>query len=84
MLAAFASVIWMFYPSQQVRAGRIQRNGLCKACGYDLRSTVGYCPECGEQVPAAHRPTQLDREVVLRIAAMGIRKRKRQEPTKAS
>jgi hypothetical protein len=41
---AFAVVVF----SRRVRARRRQMlSGLCDNCGYDLRVTVGQCPECG-------------------------------------
>lgn len=40
------------------RFRRRARAGLCGYCGYDLRSSTGRCPECGEPLPA--RSPQLD------------------------
>lgn len=33
----------------------LRRRGLCDQCGYDIRESVGVCPECGNPVPALHR-----------------------------
>ena len=32
---------------REVLRERRQKNGLCPRCGYDLRATAGWCPECG-------------------------------------
>ena len=37
-------------PRAAVRQRRL-RNGLCIHCGYDLRATTTFCPECGAVTP---------------------------------
>jgi hypothetical protein len=34
------------------RSERWLATGRCRGCGYDLRASVGRCPECGEGIPA--------------------------------
>jgi hypothetical protein len=50
------AILFAFLPALRtalaIRKGMIQRRrgslGLCRLCGYDLRASLGRCPECGE------------------------------------
>ena len=41
-----AGPLWWLARARRQR--RRNRDGLCRACGYDIRATPGRCPECGE------------------------------------
>lgn len=55
--AAFA--VWIAWPLRSrwraLRRSQLSGQGLCAACGYDLRASHGRCPECGT-VPAPGIP----------------------------
>jgi hypothetical protein len=49
---ALAAIRW----SRGYKSRKRSRQGRCLACGYDLRATLGRCPECGATAPAAKVP----------------------------
>jgi hypothetical protein len=40
---------WFVHRSRRERARRV-REGLCRGCGYDIRMSPHYCPECGRYI----------------------------------
>jgi len=44
---ALSIAVWLTAVAQRYRLFHRRRPGCCKRCGYDLRATPGWCPECG-------------------------------------
>ncbi|HEX4797242.1 MAG TPA: hypothetical protein VH370_25840 [Humisphaera sp.] len=52
LVAGILPACWLGWAIVRARRrAHLKRDGLCPACGYDLRATPGRCPECGK-VPA--------------------------------
>ncbi|HEX8912848.1 MAG TPA: hypothetical protein VF796_10850 [Humisphaera sp.] len=47
ILSGVMPVVWVRRVVRRRRSARRQESGLCLECGYDLRASVGQCPECG-------------------------------------
>lgn len=48
-----AGALFLLVPvTRTLRRRSRRRSGRCEQCGYDLRASIGSCPECGSAVPA--------------------------------
>jgi hypothetical protein len=47
LLCAPLPAAWLVGYGRRKRRLRLDREGRCQSCGYDLRATPGRCPECG-------------------------------------
>lgn len=52
MLFSFGPMIAVLFLRPRYRAERAAGNVFCEHCGYDLRASVGRCPECGQPFTA--------------------------------
>lgn len=43
---------------RRFREGRADLANLCRACGYDLRTSISRCPECGTPIPIGARAAE--------------------------
>lgn len=53
IVTAMLPLVWLAKP---FGPRRLDREGLCSACGYDLRASKLRCPECGTPIPRRQTP----------------------------
>jgi hypothetical protein len=53
-VAAVSGVVWCVLARFRRVRERIDAQGLCPNCHYDLRATPGRCPECGKASATKH------------------------------
>lgn len=55
-----AFLMLAFYLFRQARRMSRRERGCCLTCGYDLRESAGFCPECGPSISSVARPKKMD------------------------
>lgn len=56
IFGAIGLLPWLRLRRRRIVQEERRKQGLCPACGYDLRATAGRCPECGALVSSSHTP----------------------------
>jgi hypothetical protein len=59
-LAFLIGIWWTYELFREERFNRRERKGLCIRCGFDLRASLGKCPECGFPITLRGTPTERD------------------------